>query len=283
MFQLVVSSAEGAKSLRGSIQRNSLSDVRQRPEQKKSSFFKEVATRTIEQMSDDVFETDDSIDESAIDDDESSDWEDLMEKSGKSSVDNNLSFPRVESRRSLTSGQSLLTSMLHYNDRAECHVRVYSGITRLRPPAPQGLSPFPESDDNAPLTMKSRMRPGQEVPRTAAQPIIMITTNVASHQAVLSPKTTCRQMLATELTASLRRHLLWERKQKNETASAVLKRRHTARGGRRGRPWQLEPVLQPGSRRISLPGLVDTDIGESQHQSEDLYMPYHASFSKCTI
>ncbi|OBT60228.1 hypothetical protein VE03_10384 [Pseudogymnoascus sp. 23342-1-I1] len=81
MFQLVVSSAEGAKSLRGSIQRNSLSDVRRRPEQKKRSFFKEVATRTIEQMSDDVFETDDSIDESAIDDDESSDWEDLMEKS----------------------------------------------------------------------------------------------------------------------------------------------------------------------------------------------------------
>ncbi|OBT60378.1 hypothetical protein VE03_10892, partial [Pseudogymnoascus sp. 23342-1-I1] len=30
------------------------------------------------------------------------------------------------------------------------------------------------------------------------------------------------------LTASLCRHLLWERKQKNQTASAVLKRRHTA-------------------------------------------------------
>jgi hypothetical protein len=56
----------------------------------------------------------------------------------------------------------------------------------------------------------------------------MTTTNVTPHQAALSPKTTRRQMLATELTASLRRHLLWERKQKNQTASAVLKRRHTA-------------------------------------------------------
>jgi hypothetical protein len=35
-------------------------------------------------------------------------------------------------------------------------------------------------------------------------------------------------MLATELTESLRKHLLWERQQKNTTASAHLKRRHTA-------------------------------------------------------
>ena len=35
-------------------------------------------------------------------------------------------------------------------------------------------------------------------------------------------------MLATELTESLRRHLLWERQQKTSTANAVLKRRHTS-------------------------------------------------------
>jgi hypothetical protein len=35
-------------------------------------------------------------------------------------------------------------------------------------------------------------------------------------------------MLATELTESLRRHLLWERQQKSATANAFLKRRHTA-------------------------------------------------------
>ncbi len=35
-------------------------------------------------------------------------------------------------------------------------------------------------------------------------------------------------MLATELTESLRRQLLWERQQKTSTANAVLKRRHTS-------------------------------------------------------
>ncbi|OBT85993.1 hypothetical protein VE02_06368 [Pseudogymnoascus sp. 03VT05] len=240
MFQLGGSSAEDDNSLRDSMQRNShrssLSDTLRRPEQKKQTSFKEeVATRTIEEMSDDVFETDDDdIDESAIDDDESSDWEDSMEESGKSSIDDKLSFPRVESRRNLTSRRSLITTMLHQNDRAaalqSAASKSTSALHRSRTSTPQGPSdaPSPESDDSAPLTMKSRMRPGQEVPRTGAQPIIMTTTNVTPHQAALSPKTTRRQMLATELTASLRRHLLWERKQKNQTASAVLKRRHTA-------------------------------------------------------
>jgi len=101
---------------------------------------------------------------------------------------------------------------------------------RSRTSSPNGpsLAASPDSDDNGPLMMKKGLKPGQEVPRSAAQPIIMTTTNITPHQAALSPKTTRRQMLATELTASLRRHLLWERQQKNQTASAVLKRRHTA-------------------------------------------------------
>ena len=35
-------------------------------------------------------------------------------------------------------------------------------------------------------------------------------------------------MLTTELTESLRKHILWERQQKNVTANAALKRRHTS-------------------------------------------------------
>jgi len=188
-------------------------------------------------MSDDVFETDDEdeVDESAIDDDDSSDWEDSMEESGKSSVDEKLSFPRVDSRPNLTSRRSLITTMLHQKDRATALQNAACMSTpalhRSRTSSPQGPS-LPASvdsdDDAAPLTMKNRLRPGQDVARSGAQPIIMTTTNVTPHQAALSPKTTRRQMLATELTASLRRHLLWERQQKNQTASAVLKRRHTA-------------------------------------------------------
>ncbi|OBT60201.1 hypothetical protein VE03_10287 [Pseudogymnoascus sp. 23342-1-I1] len=231
MFQLSGSSAKDDNS-HGSL----LSDAPKRPEQhkKQTSFEEEVATRTIEEMSGVVLEPDVGIDESAIDDDESSDWEDSMEESGKPSDDDKLSFPRVESGRNLTSRRSLITTMLHQNDRAAALQSAASKSDQALQRSPtfstQGPSdaPSPESDDSAPLIMKSRMRPGQEVPRTGAQPIIMTTTNVTPHQAALSPKATRRQMLATELTASLRRHLLWERKQKNQTASAVLKQRHTA-------------------------------------------------------
>ncbi|KAL5350944.1 hypothetical protein ACLOAV_004517 [Pseudogymnoascus australis] len=211
-------------ALGGSSRSSSL----RRPERKKQSFKEEVATRTIEETSGDFSETDDDTNESAFDDDESSDWEDSMEEC---SVDDKLSFPRVESRCDLTSRRSLITTMLHQNDRAaalqSAASKSTSALQRSRTSTPQEPSdaPSPESDDSAPLTMKSRMRPGQEVPRTGAQLIMITTTNVTPHQAVLSPKTTRRQMRATELTASLRRHLLWERKQKNQTASAVLKRR----------------------------------------------------------
>ena len=43
----------------------------------------------------------------------------------------------------------------------------------------------------------------------------------------LSPRTTRRNMLQSELTESLRKHLLWERQHKNSTQTA-LKRRHTS-------------------------------------------------------
>lgn len=75
--------------------------------------------------------------------------------------------------------------------------------------------------------MKKGLKPISEIPRSQAQPILR-TTNSTPHQLALSPRTTRRNMLASELTVSLRQHLLWERKQKSQTANAVLKRRHTA-------------------------------------------------------
>ena len=155
--------------------RSSLSNALRRPEQKKQTSFKEeVATRTIEEMSDDVFEADNGIDESAIDDDESSDWEDSMEDSGKSGIDDKLSFPRVEFRRSLTSRRSLITTILHQNDRAaalqSAASKFTSALQRSRTSSPQGPSdaPSPVSDDDLPLRMKSRMLSEQEFSRTGA-------------------------------------------------------------------------------------------------------------------
>jgi hypothetical protein len=248
VFTVGGSSNEDENSFRENMQlapqhRTSLLNGSSRPLQpkKQTSFLEEVATRTIHEdrvMDEDPFETDDEdeIDESAIDDDDdSSDWEDSVEESGKSSIDDKTFFQRVDSRLNLVSRRSMLTTLLNEKDRASALANDASKSTpamlqRSRTSTPKGPS-MPasvESNDEAPLMMKKGLlRPGQEVLRTAPQPIIMTTTNNTPHHAALSPKTTRRNMLQTELTASLRRNLLWERQQKNQTATAVLKRRHT--------------------------------------------------------
>jgi hypothetical protein len=245
VFTLGGSSGEDDSSLRSNMQssmaqRSSMASGLRRPlePKKQTSFKEEVATRTIHEdsiLDDDVFETDDEddIDESAIDDDDdSSDWEDSLEDSNKSSIDEKTFFQRVDSRPNLTSRRSLITTMLHQKDRAAALTNAASrsvpAMQRSRTSSPNGpsLAASPESDDAAPLMMRKGLRPA-EIPRSSAQPITMPATGPA-HEAALSPKTTRRQMLSNELTQSLRRHLLWERQQKNQTATAVLKRRHTA-------------------------------------------------------
>lgn len=189
--------------------------------------------------SDDDDDDDAVFDESAIDDDdESSEWEDSNEESGKSSVDSKLEFKRIDSTTNLTSRRSLITLMLAAQDQGQMQRNpkgVASQSTSALPRArtsPNGPIISPNDSDEAPLMMKrgSRpppMKPINEVPRAGAMPI-MTTTNGLSHQMMFSPKTTRRNMLATELTESLRRHLLHERSQKNATLNAVLKRRHTS-------------------------------------------------------
>ncbi|KAH7184299.1 hypothetical protein DER44DRAFT_834850 [Fusarium oxysporum] len=177
-------------------------------------------------------DTDDYIDESAIDDDDdSSDWEDSMEESGKSSMDDKF-FQRVDSKPNLTSRRSLITLMLAQNNRLGNHAsKSTSAIPRSRMANGPSLGASPNDSDEAPLMMKGMRGPGlkpiHEVPRSKAQPIITGPNHIQP-QAAMSPRTNRRNMLATELTESLRRHLLWERQQKSSTANAVLKRRHTS-------------------------------------------------------
>ncbi|APA15500.1 hypothetical protein SS1G_13443 [Sclerotinia sclerotiorum 1980 UF-70] len=239
-FSFGGSSNEDESSLPNRMQpRSSLTDKLQKPLAKKqTSFQEEVATRTIQEevFDDDVFETDDEedVDESAIDDDDdSSDWEDSVEDSGNASIDDKTFFQRVDSRPQLTSRRSLITTMLHQNDRAQALAteasRSTPALRRSRNSSPNGpsLAASPESDE-APLMMRG-LKPIAEVPR-GAQPIIKTTTNTTAHHQALSPRTTRRNMLATELTVSLRQNLLWERRQKSSVneAAAALKRRHTA-------------------------------------------------------
>ncbi|KHO01817.1 uncharacterized protein MAM_00818 [Metarhizium album ARSEF 1941] len=175
------------------------------------------------------------VDESAIDDDDSSDWEDSTEDSGKSSVDDKF-FQRVESKANLASRPSLITLMLAQNERARTLGNQASQSTpaihrtRAGPNGPS-LGVSPNDSDEAPLMMKgmrhSALKPISEIPRSAAQPITTHTTHV-NFPAAFSPRTTRRNMLATELTESLRLNLVWERQQKKLTSKAMLKRRHTS-------------------------------------------------------
>ncbi|KAF5006522.1 hypothetical protein FDECE_7090 [Fusarium decemcellulare] len=177
----------------------------------------------------------DYIDESAIDDDDdSSDWEDEIDDSGKSSMDDKF-FQRIDFKSSSTSLGSLITLMLAQNERARTlgnHAsQSTSAIPQSRAAHSRSLGASPNDSDEAPLMMKDMHGPGlkpiHEVPRSSAQPIMVGPSHVQA-QVALSPRTTRRNMLATELTESLRRHLLWERQQKSSTANAVLKRRHTS-------------------------------------------------------
>ncbi|KAL7903964.1 hypothetical protein GGI35DRAFT_464698 [Trichoderma velutinum] len=159
------------------------------------------------------------IDESAIDDDDdSSDWEDSIDESGKPSVDEKF-FQRVESKVNLTSRPSLITLMLAQNDRAmnlgNQASQSTSALSKSRSLMNgSSLAASPNDSDDGPLMMKgmrqSTLKPINEIPRSSGQPIAATA------------------MLAIELTESLRRHLLWERQQKSSTANAVLKRRHTS-------------------------------------------------------
>jgi len=60
----------------------------------------------------------------------------------------------------------------------------------------------------------------------------MTTSNThptAQQQRALSPRTTRRNMLSTELTESLRKNLLWERQHKSTgNLAAMMQRRHTS-------------------------------------------------------
>ena len=238
VFSFGGSSNEDESSLPQRVKpKSTLSEAAQKPIQKPTSFQEEMAQRTIQEeqiLDDDVFESDeDEIDESAIDEDDSSEWEDSVEDSGNVSIDEKLSFPRVDSRVNLTSRRSLITAQLHQSDRAQALINAASRSTPAmqqiqrssRHSSPNGPSLAASPADEAPLMMKG-LKPISEVPRSNPQPIIMTTTNVTPHQA-LSPRTTRRNMMSQELPPSLRQQILNERQQK--VVNAVLfTRRHTS-------------------------------------------------------
>lgn len=221
-------------------------------QKKQASFNQEVVTQTFESSAISDSESD-YIDESAIDDDDE-DWEEdeSAEDSNRPSLEDKFLFNRVESTIQLPSRRSLISLALAHpgNNSNNGLARAQklsnlsshstSAIARNRGQL-NGLAVVPQKaaspndSDEAPLMMKKAgsrappMRSINEVPRSAAQPIMATATGTGvNYPGGLSPRTTRRNMLATELTESLRRNLLWERSQKSSTANAVLKRRHTS-------------------------------------------------------
>ncbi|PSN75503.1 DUF1752-domain-containing protein [Corynespora cassiicola Philippines] len=214
--------------------RSSLTDNLKKPGmmRKITSFKNEVSTRTIPDVTSESeeaiesaieSESEEESDSNAIEEEDSDeeDWEDDNDESEPSSMIE-PTFQRVDSRPNLTSRRSLLTSLMHEGDRAQALQNAASrstpAIRRSRTSTPNGPSTGNSPQEDSGLMMR------QQIPRS--KPIIMTTSNV--HPPALSPRTTRRNMLQTELTQSLRQNLLWERQQKNATTNAVNKRHQSA-------------------------------------------------------
>lgn len=213
--------------------RNSVSSLAKslhKPSGKHTSFKDIVNSRAITESP--VFEESDDEDdddggyENVIDDEDedSSDWEDDdVGESGNSSSDERGLFKRVDSRPDIASRRSMLTTMMHEPDRAKALANAASrsspALRRSRQTSPNGPSATPP-----PRMQEYIPRQGPEVARP--QPIMVNTPT--GQQLALSPRTTRRNMLSTELTESLRKNLLWERQHKSSNNLAAMKRRHTS-------------------------------------------------------
>ncbi len=157
-----------------------------------------MATRT--------FHTDDekeeSGSESVIEDDDTDVWEDADESGGPPGFNEKEMFQRVALRPNLQ--HSLLTSMMRKED----------GMAVIDNPA----SPSSRTVCQSRHRPSSPIHVSHRVPRPSKPPPPL----------PLSPRTTRRQMFAKELSASLRKHLYWERQDKRSTVDAALKRSSTA-------------------------------------------------------
>lgn len=247
MFTIGTSSGEDESSLESHMFRSALSESLKRPagplggssSRKQTSFKDEIAIGRAAEHSP-VFESDDEdeeVSESAIeDDDDSSDWEDSEDMSAHSSVNEKDLFQRVDSRPNLTSRRSLLTTLMHEPDRAKALANAASRSTpamrRSRTATPNGpsVATSPESGTGF----------GAAQQGTAARPIIMTTSNT-HNQLALSPRSTRRNMLSTELTESLRKNLLWERQHKSTGNLGALRKRYLSNDGK-----NLKQAAEPG-------------------------------------
>ncbi|KAK4105256.1 DUF1752-domain-containing protein [Parathielavia hyrcaniae] len=200
MFEIGGSSADESPEIAPPLQKTGPING----QKKTASFNNQLVTQTFASSA--ISDTeDDYLDESAIDDDDEEWEEESAEESGSSMGEDKLHFKRST-----------------------------SALPRARPSLNgPTLVASPNDSDEAPLMMKKKVyaRPPQ-MPAYNERPVYPQPINVNATgmqaQCAFSPRTTRRNMLATELPESLRRNLLRERSQRTATQSAALKRRHTS-------------------------------------------------------
>lgn len=176
---------------------------------------------------------DEEVSECLVDnDDDSSDWEELITESQRSSVDENKLFQWSDSQSGLVSRKSLLSAMMHQSPPLTVHPpkaistgssRSSSTHQRLHTPRNDPSLITSQDDDGLENTLINR---GLDIP--CSKPI---TATPPSSPVVFSPCTSRKNMLADELDESLREHMHWEHQEKDTTANAVFNsqdKAHTA-------------------------------------------------------
>ena len=180
---------------------------------KRTHFHEVVDTKILSTEDDD--EDDDSA---VVSDDDDEEWEDSQSDGGDTNVDEHLFDKRQDTH--LTSQSSILSNLFKsksdYNLSSQAFRSNHLIRSRTSPaqtPRPQPISPSI----------------GESVVREPG-PGALTSANLYSQPIPASPRSTRRKMLASELSESLRRNLLWERQHRTMTNNTVaaIKRRHTS-------------------------------------------------------
>ena len=232
MFTLGSSSGEDESSFEDRLpshsKHSSLTSALKRPPgaKKQTSFRDEMQSRLVNNKShedEEVFVSDDedssAIDDESEDDDDEEDWEDDGSDGAEGNPNDKPLFQRVDSTANLASRRSLLTSLMNEGDRQAAFANMAQSQPVLRKSKTQV-----RMDPSIKIT-EPEAEVGAQMKRS--KPMMMNFSTAQPMPVAFSPKTTRRYMLASEMTESLRKQILFERQQKKATAHAVLKRRHT--------------------------------------------------------
>jgi len=219
---------------------------------KKTHFHEIVDTKILPPPSAEESE-DEDVDSAIVSDDDDDEWEDSQSDSGETQDDHlfdKREDTHLPSRGSMLS--TLFKSKSDYNLSSQA-LKATNAFIRSRPspgltPGTQAVSP-PEV---------SSIAAGIRIPQAP-----IASDDVFVPPIPASPRTTRRRMLASELSESLRRNLLWERQHRamtNNNTTAALKRRHTSNDLAR---------LKEFPRGLSARGANEIELGKYAFDSGD--------------